>query len=172
MKRLISVFAFILVATAINAQTARDIKVEIGAGYSPFYFTYVDDGYNKQFDVAAYAEGRYYLTDHFAVGAKVDFKTGPSVTKNDGYLPYLDVLALAEYNLLPSKAVNPFISLGAGPAVGFKPYNTPVLLSISPRVGLELFRHLRLSATATFPTNFVGVDSTYFDACFCVGFVF
>ena len=60
-------------------------------------------------------------------------------------------LVVMDFNLLPYSGFNPYIGLGIGPGFGFekdtinKEGNWTHALVLSPRAGIELFEHLRMS---------------------------
>ena len=66
-------------------------------------------------------------------------------------------MAVADFNLFPGKMVNPFIGFGLGP--GFGMHNNTLdhlwdgqfLIYADARLGIELFRHLRLSVDYSLP---------------------
>ena len=133
----------------------------------------------------------------FDLGAKLDYKTFPISTAYDYYASYygtrhdIALLAVGDFNLNLGGIVNPFMGLGFGPGIliehwtssktedipeEYKPYysykpipsvNSCFTVIASPRIGIELFRHLRISAS---------VDISLYDfrlpVCFNVGWTF
>lgn len=130
----------------------------------------------------------------FDVGAKLDYKAFPTKAYNMGTTIYsgtqhdIALLAIADFNFNPGGKVNPFIGLGLGPGVlinnwkgskslyseseshdpAFKlgAYSNFVFIAC-PRIGVELFQHLRLSASVD-----GSLSDTRWPLCFSVGWTF
>ena len=130
----------------------------------------------------------------FDVGAKLDYKAFPTKAYNMGTTIYsgtqhdIALLAIADFNFNPGGKVNPFIGLGLGPGVlindwknskGLNPeseshdpafklgaYSNLVFIAC-PRIGVELFQHLRLAASVD-----GSLSDTRWPLCFSVGWTF
>ncbi len=148
----------IVQTVSLYAQTG---KVEVGINYSPKQnFAAADDIPNMLYKFGAYGEYRWTLGKHFEAGARLDAKAGPiglSLKDNNALAISGDLLAIADFIFSPGKTVNPFIGLGLGP--GFGMHNDTLdhlwegqfLIYADARVGIELFRHLRLSVDYSLP---------------------
>ncbi len=161
------------IAMLASVSLSAQIRFEAGLGYVPFFLMTADDGnqFSHKYDV--YLEGRYNLGSHFDVGAKIDYKACPEsafdmyATSFKGTLHCVSILALADFSFSSCKTVNPFVGIGAGPALVVNHWTSkervrdvPVLpgeyefplgvytgfaFVVSPRFGVELFEHLRIS---------------------------
>ena len=161
MRRLYFAALIVLISTvSLYGQTGGH-KVEVGINYSPKENFASSDGIpNMLYKFGAYGEYRWSLGKHFEAGVRLDAKAGPIGPRNfnDNALAVSgDLLAVADFNLFPGKTVNPFIGLGLGP--GFGMHNDTLdnlwggqfLIYADARVGIELFRHLRLSVDYSLP---------------------
>ena len=141
-------------------------KLEVGMNYAPREnLAAADDIPNMLYKFGAYGEYRWLLGKHFDVAARLDAKAGPigyyekwnKKTRYYGFSISGDVLAVADFNLFPGKAVNPYIGLGLGPGFGMHNDTLDHLFAgrfyiyTDLRVGLELFRHLRISVDYSVP---------------------
>ena len=194
MKRIITLILALSAAVSLFGQNAGH-KFEIGVGYAPFFLEISDDGVRMPYEGDAYIEWRYDFGNHFDVGAKLDYKYCPITTgegKNQitysGDQHYGALLALADFKFLPGKKVNPFIGVGAG--AGFildvwqkvdnpQNYDSSKLMPLGakdpsfffvavPRIGVELFYHLRLSASV----DLSGAGNSRAPICFNIGWTF
>jgi hypothetical protein len=167
MKKLLLIIATcILCAGTVSAQKAKQNRFEAGAGFAPYQLIPFDGGVGKKYDLAAYLELRRASAGrHFEYGARLDYKGGPASYiygisgealkdyKGTGHC--ISLLAVADLLAMPGKTINPFIGVGAGTGLGLPLVSdgltlpSQFLLLASPRAGLELFGHLRLSASAT-----------------------
>ena len=177
MKRIITLILALSAAVSLFGQNAGH-KFEIGVGYAPFFLAIVEDGVRMPYEGDAYIEWRYDFGNHFDVGAKLDYKYYPvdlfygNAVRYYGDQHYGALLALADFKFLPGKKVNPFIGVGAGAGfildvwksqkverpeyhdaakdmpLGAK--DPTILFVAAPRIGVELFSHLRLSASVKF----------------------
>lgn len=173
MKRfLLSLALIALFSSGIAAQTNAG-HFEIGVGYAPFFLGTVEDSYQYSYKAGGYFEWRHDLGKHLDVGAKLDYKFCPAsfYDRYGGYnykgdLHYGALLAVADFNFQPLEKASFFFGLGLGPGMilenwtsyqevspreGWKPeqgLGSPSFqLVVTPRVGMELFNHLRLSAS-------------------------
>ena len=186
---LLSALALIVSAFCLSGQNGSH-KYEIGIGYAPYFLAHVDDGVSIPYKYNVYAEWRYDFGNHIDVGAKLDYKTFPSSAYDFTFLVLYEgkqhdvaVLAYADYNHMPGKAVNLFFGLGLGPGVimnhwktsqgyGNREGKTPVVNSefmvvVCPRIGLEFFQHLRLATSVD-----LSMSDTRWPVCFSVGWTF
>ena len=150
-----------------NAQSRYGIELEIGAqGALGSKVTYqkVNPGFGL------FVEGRLNLPDTgFDVGLQVS--TSSVVRKDDTYSYdtklYPMVLFVSDYNFKMSEVVTPFIGVGLGTSDCWYDYletngfsEKPYILSVDSfhfsacsRVGVEFFKHLRLSIDYTYTGN-------------------
>ena len=180
----------ILISAAASAQNQN--KFEIGAGYAPFFLMHLDGGLNFTQKYDAYFEWRHDLGTHFDVGARLDYKVCPMTAYNNGTTLYKGtlhcpaLLAVADFNFLPGKKVNPFVGVGTGPALTICGWASKKTLGesgtsqspigkdfgfawvASPRVGVELFEHLRLAASVDLAFS----AEIRNPVCFSIGWVF
>lgn len=194
MKRLIAFALAFSVAVSVFGQNAGH-KFELGVGFAPFFMEIVEDGIRMPYEGDAYFEWRYDFGNHFDVGAKLDYKYCPvnlfdgSAVSYYGDQHYGALLALADFNILPGKKVNPFIGVGAGagfildvwksqkverPEAHDAAKDMPLgakdpsfMFVAAPRIGVELFSHLRLSASVD-----ISNSDTRWPICFNVGWTF
>ena len=194
MKRIITLILALSAAVSLFAQNAGH-KFEIGVGYAPFFLVGVEDKIQMPFEGDAYFEWRYDFGNHFDVGAKLDYKYCPvdlfdgNAVRYYGDQHYGALLALADFKFLPGKKVNPFIGVGAGAGfildvwksqkverpeyhdaakdmlLGAK--DPTILFVAAPRIGVELFSHLRLSASVD-----MSPADTRWPVCFNIGWTF
>ena len=155
-------FFIILVSASLSAQN----KIEIGINYSPEEnFTLATDIPNMLYKFGVYGEYRWTLGRHFDAGARLDAKVGPIgpfLINDDAIAISGDLLAVADFNLFPGKTVNPYIGFGLGPGFGMHNntfdnlFGGTFLVYADARLGIELFRHLRLSVDYSLPNNWGG----------------
>lgn len=194
MRKLFLAALVVLVSTVSLYGQNRGHKFEVGAGFAPFFLSSVDDGIQFPFKIDAYAEWRYDFGKHVDLGAKLDYKICParvydfmSGVSYDGTQHYGALLALADYNFLPGNKVNPFIGIGLGPAMiidnekrsqiayeregqyvaPLGTYPPDFMFVATPRIGIELFNHLRLSTSVD-----MSLEDTSWPVCLNVGWVF
>lgn len=167
----------VLVASSAFAQNKG--VVEAGVGCAPFRYFSVSDAVNYKYQMAAYAEYRLPLGKYFDAGVKLDYKAGPSepAPKDMSVTHFIGLIGVADFNLFAGKAVNPYIGLGIGPAVGFSymselgqngHYGPRLLFCAVPRIGVELFNHLRVSVEA----DIVPLAPVFNPICFNIGWAF
>ncbi len=171
----------ILLFTAPNVMGQSSNRYEAGIGYAPFYVAVSDDNFSKRFDIAAYFEWRHEFSKHFDLGAKLNYTVGPAEYGYKGSGHYLGALAVADFNAFPGKSINPYIGLALGPAAGLsidpsRGRNQAVfMLTVSPRIGFELFSHLRVSASMDiFAYNpfEASLEAAFMPLCFNLGWTF
>ena len=192
MKRILLSALIALASTICLSGQNKSNKYEIGIGYAPYFLAHVDDGILIPYKSNAYAEWRHGLSNHIDAGARLDYKTFPSSSYDfvshvsfEGRQHDVAVLAFADYNHMPGKAVNLFFGLGLGPGMMINHWKTshsysikdddpktPVVNSefmvvVCPRVGLELFQRLRLAASVD-----ASMSDTRWPVCFSAGWTF
>ena len=190
LKRLIALLIILIPSFSVFGQRSGH-HLEVGAGYAPYFLVIVDDGIQMPHKCDAYLEWRYSMGEHLSVGAMIDYKTNPIssvdyVVTYSGTQHYGALLATAEYSLFPGKTINPFIGVGIGPAMiinhwkemktepGHEIPDFPLgvrspeyLFAAMPRIGFELFGHLRLSTSVD-----MSAADTRWPVCFNVGLTF
>ncbi len=197
MKKLI-ITVLAIIAILPGSKVFAQSRFEIGVGYAPVFLMIVDDGVQFRSKYDAYFEYRYDFGRHFDIGAKLDYKLSPAsaydmaATEYKGFLHCCSLLGLADFNFLPGKAVNPFFGIGMGPALlllqwtsretdssyplpdeyyeNLRPLTTSSDFAwiVSPTIGVELFRHLRLSTSVDVSFN----NNVRWPVCLNVGWVF
>ena len=196
MKKSVIIVALAILTLLPASRLSAQNKFELGGGYAPFFLVLAEDALSVPYKVDAYFEWRYDFGKHWAVGAKVDYKTFKihdyaydADAIIDGVQPYGALLAVADFCFCPGKAVNPYIGIGLGPgfivnhftAIEFqheesirpdiKPgvYPPWVFPVFAPRIGVELFHHLRLSTSVDCD---LAMGDTRWPVCFNLGWVF
>ena len=182
MRKLFIAALVVLVSTVSLYGQNSGPKVEVGVNYSPKEnFALADDIPNMRYKFGAYGECRWSLGKHFETGARLDAKVGPieHFLINDNALAISGgLLAVADFNLFPGKTVNPFIGFGLGP--GFGMHNNTLdhlwggqfLIYADARLGIELFRHLRLSVDYSLPYSRGGFPEMFTTLNANIGWVF
>lgn len=168
MKKIICIAALVLFALTARAQEAFSQTVEIGIGGAEFNPSFITNPIDlvRSPGVTFYGEYRFGITNWFAVGAQLDLKAS-----NGNYMDLLKFVngsmynnllyyqeslkLLAEFKLFPRKFVKPFFGVAAGVGLGqFKEkladLNSLIYCDLSPRVGVQLGRHARVSAQFSF----------------------
>ena len=172
--KLLLAFVAVLSSVSLSAQIRFEaglgyvpfflMTVDDGSQFSHKYDVYFEGRYNLRSNS---------LGRNLDVGAKIDYKVCPEssfdgyATSFKGILHCASILALADFNFSSGKTVNPFIGIGAGPVLAVSHWTSkernphvPVIpgeydfplgsytrfaFVVSPRIGVELFQHLRLS---------------------------
>ena len=99
-----------------------------------------------------FGEYRMNLDGYFDMGLQLSttFGRGVAGTYETSYWQGAPLL-MADFNLLPYTPFNPYIGVGIGPGFGYEKKKSQSsgdwtnALVLSPRAGVELFEHLRLS---------------------------
>lgn len=160
MKTIISfVFATFISTLCLLGQNPGN-AFEVGVSCSPSSLVTADGAENSTYKIGAYAEYRLPLGKHFDVGGRFDYKGGP-LTDNffnrKATAHSFELLALADFNMFPGKTVSPFFGIGLGPGLGA--HNDTMdnmwaghfLVFADARIGVDLFRHFRVSADYKLP---------------------
>ena len=166
MKKTIVIAVLSILAILPVGKALAQNKLEVGVNFAPREnLAAADDIPNMLYKYGAYGEYRWVLGKFFDFAAHLDAKAGPigyyekwnKKTSYYGFSISGDVLAAVDFNLFPDKAINPFIGLGLGPGFGMHNDTLDNLFSgrfyiyTDLRVGLELFRHLRISVDYSVP---------------------
>lgn len=150
---------FLFLTGIVQAQEAREagkFEGEIGAGI-PF----LGKKYGGTFEPgwAAYAEGRYNFRS-IPVDIGLKFQTGEFYRTWDraafnGDYRFYTASVVSHYNFRRTKNVSPFVGCGVGVSVFTAHYYDFEVIDckehdfaacIAPRIGIEFFHHVRLSA--------------------------
>ncbi len=197
MKKIVS-FIIIAFVSAFNlfGQNGSD-RFDVGLGFAPFFLTSKDEALETPYKYDAYFEWRHDFGKRVDVGARIDYKGSPARCYNSetftrfyGSQHAVAVQALADFNCLPGKSINPYIGIGLGPALivhNWTSKETAIVSDttklglegplgafpsftwwvVSPRAGVELFNHLRLSSSVD-----VSLSELLWAVCFNVGWTF
>lgn len=195
MKRFFFTIAFIALGTGVLlGQGKGSGHFEIGAGYAPFFLVSVDDSFDLSYKADVYCEWRNKLGRVFDWGVKADLKYNPITGYNgadvfsySGNQYYGAILAITDVNVHIIDRYGLFAGIGIGPGLVLTDITeanmdkakagvpSPVglqsefLVVVSPRIGMELFSHLRFSASVDIAT---AMESTRWPVCFNVGLTF
>jgi len=133
------------------------------------------------------AEVRYNLEDSpFSLGAKIDLTvarkdingknivTMPNQSDEIREMGYrtINLSVLGDYNFRQGRDINPFVGVGLGLGIQHRgedavyEHEGHSAMTLTPRVGVELFRHIRVTCTATI------TKSDYSNIGFTLGYVF
>lgn len=130
-------------------------------GLSLNHFTTAEKAGFKPFRpdrVGFFAEYRADITPFVEMGLQLSttFGKGSLTSERDPYGPDMwywqgAPLVVTDFNLLPYTGFNPYIGIGIGPGFGYEKnkfsgtHEWTHALVLSPRAGVELFEHLRMS---------------------------
>lgn len=140
-----------------------------------------------QLGPAVGAEVRYNLEDSpFSLGAKIDLTVAckdiseknivnmqkqSNELKEMGYRT-INLSVLGDYNFRQGRNINPFVGVGLGLGIQHRgedavyEHEGHSAMTLTPRVGVELFRHIRVTCTATI------TKSDYSNIGLTLGYVF
>ena len=166
MKKLICIAAILLGGMiSANSQEAFDHTFEIGVGGAEFHPTFLSlsDYSWRSPGLTFYAEYRFGITNWFAVGAQLDFKTSGGfdfTSLRDVYdqLRYFQeaLKLVAEVKFCPKKTIKPFVGVTFGTGFGQSMrsvdgfLNSLMYCDLGPRVGLQLGKHIRAAVQFSF----------------------
>ena len=156
MKTKVLLLFALLFTTSLFAQESSRNKFEVGIGCAPFISSYIikEDCPNSDIMFAAYMEYRRELGRHFDIGIRSAYKNGPYNTpeySSNGYASSINLFAVTDFNILPDKAVNPFLGIVAGPTFSLNAYDISDKPSFiwgvgaGPRIGVRIKNHLTIS---------------------------
>lgn len=170
----------VLNSATISAQEKKN-KYEVGLGFDYYLDMEEDVSVSPPCGLATFFEWRRTNGRHWDYGVRADTKFALATWYHfKGSVTYLGLLAVTDFNMLPGKKVNPYIGIAAGPALGLfnVGYSTAYfVVSACPRVGVELFNHLRVSIEADISiTSLVGHQmesgGLYSPCCLNIGWTF
>ena len=182
MKKILTTLLALGLTLTAFAQSGSS-ELEVGGTLNYFLGKQVDNvSYNRPMRPGILIEYRYNISDYLDLGVQASSTFGQGKIVGTGYTDkawFLQVapLAVADFNLLPERGFNPFIGVGVGPGFGYesnkitKVAHWSTSLVVAPRVGVELFEHLRLSvqynwylkAGEKFSNVALGVSWTFLD---------
>ena len=122
MKRiLLSVLASLVSAVCLSGQEAGSSVFEIGAGLNIYGTLGAMGGPYRYFSPGIYGEYRYGAAERFDIGAQLNYRFGNG--ESDYFVDFgqwklrfnqVNLKAVADFKMRPSRAVRPFIGVGAG----------------------------------------------------------
>ena len=200
MKRILLAIALCAVcATAVCAQDRSPVHFEVGTGFAPLFLMGVEDSFDVPYKADAYVEARYDLGEYFDLGLKADYKFNPIKGENPavpfsykGHQHYGGLIATAGLKIPANDRLLFFMGMGFGPGVVKKSITeanmdrapegavSPVgswysgcFLVVAPRIGAQLYHHLRLSLSADLTTDAAEDRAeTRWPVCLNIGWTF
>lgn len=122
MKRiLLSVLASLVSAVCLSGQEAGSSAFEIGAGLNIYGTLGATGGPFRYFSPGIYGEYRYGAAERFDIGAQLNYRFGNG--ESDYFVDVgqwklrfnqVNLKAVADFKMCPSRAVRPFIGVGVG----------------------------------------------------------
>lgn len=122
MKRiLLSVLASLVSAVCLSGQEAGSSTFEIGAGLNIYGTLGATGGPFRYFSPGIYGEYRYGAAERFDIGAQLNYRFGNG--ESDYFVDVgqwklrfnqVNLKAVADFKMCPSRAVRPFIGVGVG----------------------------------------------------------
>ena len=122
MKRiLLSVLASLVSAVCLSGQEAGSSAYEIGAGLNIYGTLGATGGPYRYFSPGIYGEYRYGAAERFDIGAQLNYRFGNG--ESDYFVDVgqwklrfnqVNLKAVADFKMCPSRAVRPFIGVGVG----------------------------------------------------------
>lgn len=162
-KRLLAIFAVILTCAQLYSQTTESShRFEVGAGASAFGILGTVGGIGQDFGINVFFEYRYELSDHFDIGAKIDYKYRTGETSDPPVKSFnihqLGMKLLSDFKICPKRKVCPYIGLGLGVGDGILAAtgntNDEFIGLLTPRVGIQIKKHLRIAIELDYATTF------------------
>lgn len=202
MKRILLAIALCAVcATSVCAQDRNPVHFEVGTGFAPLFLMGVEDSFDVPYKAGAYVEARYDLGEYFDLGLKADYKFNPIKGESPaydrrvgyrGHQHYGGLIATAGLKIPANDHLLFFMGMGFGPGVvrksiteadmGRAPegavspvgsWNSGCFLVVAPRIGAQLYRHLRLSISADLTTDTAESRAeTRWPVCLNIGWTF
>ena len=200
MKRILLAIALCAVcATAVCAQDRSPVHFEVGTGFAPLFLMGVEDSFDVPYKADVYVEARYDLGEYFDLGLKADYKLNPIKGENPavpfsykGHQHYGGLIATAGLKIPANDRLLFFMGMGFGPGVVKKSiteanmdrapegavspvgsWNSGCFLVVAPRIGAQLYHHLRLSLSADLTTDAAEDRAeTRWPVCLNIGWTF
>ncbi len=200
MKRILLAIALCAVcATAVCAQDRSPVHFEVGTGFAPLFLMGVEDSFDVPYKADVYVEARYDLGEYFDLGLKADYKFNPIKGENPavpfsykGHQHYGGLIATAGLKIPANDRLLFFMGMGFGPGVVKKSiteanmdrapegavspvgsWNSGCFLVVAPRIGAQLYHHLRLSLSADLTTDAAEDRAeTRWPVCLNIGWTF
>ena len=200
MKRILLAIALCAVcATAVCAQDRSPVHFEVGTGFAPLFLMGVEDSFTVPYKADAYVEARYDLGEYFDLGLKADYKYNPIKGENPavpfsyrGHQHYGGLIATAGLKIPVNDRLLFFMGMGFGPGMVAKSiteadmdraqegavspvgsWNSGCFLVVAPRIGAQLYNHLRLSINADLTTDTAEARAeTRWPVCLNIGWTF
>lgn len=200
MKRILLAIALCAVcATAVCAQDRSPVHFEVGTGFAPLFLMGVEDSFTVPYKTDAFVEARYDLGEYFDLGLKADYKFNPIKGENPavpfsykGHQHYGGLIATAGLKIPANDRLLFFMGMGFGPGVVKKSiteanmdrapegavspvgsWNSGCFLVVAPRIGAQLYNHLRLSISADLTTDTAeDTAETRWPVCLNIGWTF
>ena len=161
MKKIIVLLAAMCMVTAAFAQEKGAHSFEVGVGANTFRILSKDAGSFFKYDKWGediYGEYRYGISDHFDIGGQLQYRRSTGIAPLRRFdcsadsMKYLQVglMAVADYNILPSKLINPFVGACAGGGRALEMTNNVKVSGrscygvLAPRIGVQIW-HFRLT---------------------------
>ena len=120
-KLLFSVLSILVGLTCLSGQEAGSGVFEIGAGWNIYGTLGATGGPFRYFSPGIYGEYRYGAAERFDIGAQLNYRFGNG--ESDYFVHVgqwklrfnqVNLKAVADFKMCPSRAVRPFIGVGAG----------------------------------------------------------
>ena len=202
MKRILLAIALCAVcATAVCAQDRSPVHFEVGTGIAPLFLMGVEDSFDVPYKADAYVEARYDLGEYFDLALKTDYKFNPikgespaydGLISYRGHQHYGGLIATAGLKIPVNDQFLFFAGMGFGlgmvrkiitesnidrsPAGAVAPvgsWNSGGFLVVAPRIGAQLYNHLRLSLSADLITDAAEAKAeTRWPVCLNIGWTF
>lgn len=202
MKRiLLAIVLSVVCATAVCAQDRSPVHFEMGTGFAPLFLMGVEDSFTVPYKADAYVEARYDLGEYFDLGLKADYKFNPikgesrvydGLISYRGHQHYGGLIATAGLKIPVNDRLLFFMGMGFGPGMVAKSiteadmdsapegavspvgsWNSGCFLVVAPRIGAQLYNHLRLSISADLTTDAAEDRAeTRWPVCLNIGWTF
>ena len=180
MKKIILAIALaVLCVGPVCAQDKLPVRFEVGAGFAPLFLMGVEDSFEVPYKLDAFFEARYDLGRFFDLGLKADYKFNPFKGESHaydhfsykGHQHYGALIATAGLKIPVNEQFLFFAGMGFGPGMVRKSitdanisapedaespvgsHNSGLFLVVAPRIGAQLYDHLRLSISADLTTD-------------------
>lgn len=165
MKRIL-VTVILLANVALGfAQQKNSNNFEIGVGVNSYGILGCVGGPGRSLGPGTYIEYRSAFAEHFDAGTQVNYKcgdgcsaaVGPSVESFGIRFNQVAAKVLADYNVCPSRTVNPYVGMGLGIGEMFEKTSKgtkdrETYGTLCPRIGVQIWR-IRLAIEVDFAYN-------------------